>query len=68
VYGTDINPYAVAIARFRLTLAFLEKAGFTKIADAPGLRQGALVRERGGGHCTRGLKELTNRLEKVREQ
>ncbi len=35
VYGTDINPYAVAIARFRLTLAYVEKAGFKKIAEAP---------------------------------
>lgn len=38
VYGADINPYAVAIARFRLTLAFLEKAGFSKLGQAPGLR------------------------------
>jgi hypothetical protein len=37
VYGADINPYAVAIARFRLTLAFLEKAGYARIADAPAL-------------------------------
>ncbi|MEP7121464.1 MAG: BREX-2 system adenine-specific DNA-methyltransferase PglX, partial [Byssovorax sp.] len=37
VYGSDINPYAVAIARFRLTLAFLEKAGFTQLAAAPKL-------------------------------
>jgi hypothetical protein len=35
VYGADINPYAVAIARFRLTLAFFEKAGVTRLADAP---------------------------------
>src|SRR5690606_6555613 len=26
VFGADINPYAVAIARFRLTLAFLDTA------------------------------------------
>jgi len=37
VYGADINPYAVAIARFRLTLAYLEKAGFARLADAPAL-------------------------------
>ncbi len=37
VYGSDINPYAVAIARFRLTLAFLEKAGYAKLAQAPKL-------------------------------
>lgn len=37
VYGADINPYAVAIARFRLTLAFLDKAGYARLADAPAL-------------------------------
>ncbi|MDQ3341790.1 MAG: BREX-2 system adenine-specific DNA-methyltransferase PglX, partial [Myxococcota bacterium] len=37
VFGADINPYAVAIARFRLTLSFLEKAGYAKLADAPAL-------------------------------
>ncbi len=37
VYGADINPYAVAIARFRLTLAFLDKAGYARVADAPAL-------------------------------
>lgn len=37
VYGADINPYAVAIARFRLTLAFLERAGYARLADAPAL-------------------------------
>lgn len=37
VFGADINPYAVAIARFRVTLAYLEKAGFTRLKDAPAL-------------------------------
>ncbi len=37
VYGADINPYAVAIARFRLTLSFLEKGEYQKLADAPRL-------------------------------
>ena len=37
VYGADINPYAVAIARFRLTLAYLEKAGYSRLGDAPAL-------------------------------
>lgn len=37
VYGADINPFAIAIARFRLTLAFLDKAGYAKLADAPAL-------------------------------
>ena len=35
VFGVDINPYAVAITRFRLTLAYLEKAGFSHLIDAP---------------------------------
>lgn len=37
VYGADINPYATAIARFRLTLAYLEKAQTHRLADAPAL-------------------------------
>lgn len=37
VHGVDLNPYAVAIARFRLTLSFLEKAGIAKLAAAPKL-------------------------------
>lgn len=37
VAGADINPYAIAIARFRLTLAYLQKAGFTRLKDAPTL-------------------------------
>lgn len=37
VYGADVNPYAVAIARFRLTLSFLEKAGYARLGDAPAL-------------------------------
>ncbi len=35
VYGVDINPYAVEIARFRLMLAFLERAGIVKLSRAP---------------------------------
>ena len=37
VYGVDVNPYAVAIARFRLTLAYLQRTGITKLAHAPKL-------------------------------
>jgi hypothetical protein len=37
VHGVDLNPYAVAIARFRLTLSFLEKAGIAKLSAAPKL-------------------------------
>ena len=35
VFGADINPYAVAIARFRLTLAYLGAAGIDRLAKAP---------------------------------
>jgi len=37
VYGTDLNPYAVAIARFRLTMAFMQATGTTLLRDAPPL-------------------------------
>jgi hypothetical protein len=36
VYGVDVNPYAVAIARFRLLLAALQASGLKKLKDAPG--------------------------------
>jgi hypothetical protein len=38
VHGVDLNPYAVAIARFRLLLAALRGCGLTRLKDAPGFR------------------------------
>ena len=38
VYGVDLNPYAVAIARFRLLLAALKACGIERLADAPDFR------------------------------
>ena len=35
VHGTDINPYAIAISRFRLLIAAMKAAGSRKIKDAP---------------------------------
>ncbi len=35
VYGVDINPYAIAVARFRLLIAAMKAAGSHKIKDAP---------------------------------
>lgn len=35
VHGTDINPYAIAICRFRLLIAAMKAAGSTQIKDAP---------------------------------
>lgn len=36
VHGVDVNPYAVAIARFRLTVAAMQACGVRRITDAPG--------------------------------
>ncbi|MFC4313011.1 BREX-2 system adenine-specific DNA-methyltransferase PglX [Steroidobacter flavus] len=38
VYGVDINPYAVAIARFRLVLALLHAVGIDRLEKAPDLK------------------------------
>ncbi|MFW5473154.1 BREX-2 system adenine-specific DNA-methyltransferase PglX [Knoellia sp. CPCC 206450] len=36
IHGVDINPFASAIARFRLTLAALKASGLHRLTDAPG--------------------------------
>ena len=36
VHGVDVNPYAIAIARFRLLLAALKECGVSRLRDAPG--------------------------------
>jgi hypothetical protein len=38
IYGVDVNPYAVAIARFRLLLAALRACNVTRLRDAPAFR------------------------------
>jgi hypothetical protein len=38
VHGVDLNPYAVAVARFRLLLAAMQACGTTRLADAPAFR------------------------------
>jgi hypothetical protein len=38
VYGVDVNPFAAAIARFRLLVAALQASGIKKLKDAPGFR------------------------------
>jgi len=38
VYGVDLNPYAVAIARFRLLLEALRASGIGKLKEAPAFR------------------------------
>ena len=43
VHGVDINPYAVAIARFRLVLAVLDAVGITRLDKAPALHPKVVV-------------------------
>src|SRR6185369_6241457 len=43
VYGADINPYAVGIARFRLVLAYLQAAGIERLKDAPRISTNVVV-------------------------
>lgn len=38
IHGVDLNPFAVAIARFRLTTAALRAADIRRLADAPAFR------------------------------
>lgn len=38
VYGVDLNPFAVAIARFRLLVAALEASGISKLRNAPNFK------------------------------
>lgn len=38
IHGVDVNPYAVAIARFRLLLMAMQAEGVQKLAGAPGYR------------------------------
>jgi hypothetical protein len=61
VYGVDLNPFAAAIARFRLAVAALRASGFRRLKDAPnwtihvavgdsllgGMSQGALIDDQG---------------------
>ena len=43
VYGVDINPYAVAIARFRLVLALLDAVGIKRLERAPDIKPNLAV-------------------------
>ena len=36
VWGVDINPFAVAIARFRLIVAAVQACGIKRLKEAPG--------------------------------
>ena len=45
VFGVDLNPNVVAIARFRLLVAALRACGVTRIKDAPDFRLNLAVGE-----------------------
>jgi hypothetical protein len=36
IHGVDINPFSIAIARFRLTVATVQACGLPRLEDAPG--------------------------------
>jgi len=38
IHGVDVNPYAIAIARFRLLLAAMRACNVTRLMDAPAFR------------------------------
>jgi hypothetical protein len=38
IYGVDLNPFAVAISRFRLLIAALKASGETRLAEAPNFK------------------------------
>ncbi|MBI2478774.1 MAG: hypothetical protein HYV60_09115 [Planctomycetia bacterium] len=38
VHGVDVNPFAIAIARFRLLLAAMRAVGIARLKDAPAFR------------------------------
>ncbi|AUX42289.1 uncharacterized protein SOCE26_037190 [Sorangium cellulosum] len=63
VYGVDLNPYAVAIARFRLVLEYVDAAGIDKIRDTPHLKTNLTVADallHGEDATTRGLWEVSD--------
>src|SRR5439155_11440316 len=43
VFGVDLNPFAVAIARFRLLLAALQASGIPRLRDAPAFQMNLAV-------------------------
>jgi len=66
VYGVDLNPFAVAIARFRLLVAALKATGIRTLKEAPGwkfnLTTGdSLLHGRRFGELDLGSDDLANR-------
>jgi hypothetical protein len=45
IYGVDLNPYAVAIARFRMLLEALRASGIGTLKEAPPFRINVVVED-----------------------
>ena len=73
VFGVDLNPFAAAIARFRLAVAALHASGFRRLTDAPqwsihvavgdsllgGIDQGTLIDDSGAAGFRYRQEDLT---------
>ena len=66
IHGVDVNPFAIAIARFRLLLATLKACGIPQLADAPAFEMNLVCGDSllhaplaaGGKKYTAGQREL----------
>ncbi len=66
IHGVDVNPFAIAIARFRLLLAALKACGIQRLADAPAFEMNLVCGDSllhaplasGGKKYTAGQQEL----------
>jgi hypothetical protein len=66
IHGVDVNPFAIAIARFRLLLAALKACGTDRLADAPAFEMNLVCGDSllhaplatGGRKYTAGQREL----------
>ena len=66
IHGVDVNPYAIAIARFRLLLAAIKACGITRLKDAPAFDLNLVCGDslwhaplRGTSKVTKGQREFT---------
>jgi hypothetical protein len=68
IHGVDVNPFAIAIARFRLLLSALKACGIQRLADAPAFEMNLVCGDSllhvplksGGKKFTKGQLEFDN--------
>jgi hypothetical protein len=71
IHGVDINPFAIAIARFRLLLAAMRACNITRLIDAPAFRVNLVCGDSllhvplksGGTKFTKGQREFSQMLD-----